>query len=130
MSTTLLAPAHSHSPTGRTIRLGVGPRLVVDTPILAVLDGMSGDLERLRRLEPNSGARHTLEDYFTRLSLAVTEALQADAWLSTEEAARMRGCTTAAITALCRQDRIVCRKRGGVWEIHKDCVLKDTRRAG
>jgi hypothetical protein len=103
---------------------------VVDTPILAVLDAMTEDLSRLRRLEPSSGARHALEDYFVRLNSAIREAIEADAWVSTEEAARLRGCTTAAITALCRQNRISARKRGGVWEIHKDSVLKDTRSAG
>ena len=121
------APLPTHPPTGWTSRPGAGPRLVVDTPILAVLEEMSQDLDRMRRLEPNGGSRHTLELYFQRLTAAVREAVEGDAWVSAEEAARLRGCTTAAITALCRQDRIPARKRGGVWEIHKDSVLRDTR---
>lgn len=88
---------------------------------------MSADLDRLRQLEPNGGSRHARELYYERLSAAVREAVEGDAWVSTEEAARLRGCTTAAITALCRQGRIPARKRGGVWEIHKDSVLRDTR---
>jgi hypothetical protein len=90
---------------------------------------MSADLALLRKLEPNSGARHALEEYHERLNSAIDEALNADAWVSTEEAARLRGCvSTAAITALCRQGKLVCQKRGGVWEIHKDSVLADTRK--
>jgi hypothetical protein len=116
-------------PTGVSARVGAGPRLVVDTPILAVLDAMTQDLGRLRRLEPNSGARHALEEYFGRLNNAIREAIEADVWVSTEEAARLRNCTAAAITAMCRQGRVAARKRGGVWEIHKDGVLKDTRKA-
>ena len=105
-----------------------GSRLVIDTPILRVLEAMSADLDRLRRLEPSSGARHALEEYYERLNVALREALDAEAWVSTEEAARLRDCTTAAITALCRKGKLVCQKRGGVWEIHKDSVLADTRR--
>lgn len=119
----------THLPTGQTARPGAGPKLIVSTPILAVLDEMSADLERMLRLEPNGGSRHTLELYYQRLSIAVREALEGDAWVSTEEAARLRGCTTAAITELCRRSRITARKRGGVWEIHKDSVLQDTRRS-
>ena len=126
---TRMTSTPTNRPTGQTTRPGAGPRLVVDTPILAVLDAMREDLERLNRLEPNSGGRHTLEHYYTRLSAAISDALEGDAWVSAEEAARLRGCTTQAITALCRQDRLRSRKRGGVWEIHKDSVLRDTRSA-
>jgi hypothetical protein len=93
-----------------------------------VADDMRADLERLRQLEPSSGARHALEEYLHRLEMAVGEAAEADTWVSAEEAARLRGCSTAAITALCRQEKLTCRKRGGVWEIQKDSVLADTRR--
>jgi hypothetical protein len=90
---------------------------------------MQVDLERLRRLEPHGGSRYSLEDYYTRLKIAMSEALEGDAWVSADEAARLRGCTTSAITALCRDSKLRARKRGGVWEIHKDGVLRDTRSA-
>lgn len=103
-------------------------RLILDTPILAVLDEMQADLARLARLEPSSGARHTLDTYVERLRTALAEADQPDIWVDTSEAARLRGVeTAAAITHLCRKGKIVARKRGGIWEVHKDSVRADTR---
>lgn len=119
-----------NAPTGVSTRPGAGPRLVVDTPIVAVIEAMAEDLGRLRRLEPSGGACRSLEHYYARLNDAMRDGLQADVWLSTDEAARLRKCTTAAITSLCRNGSVTAQKRGGVWEIHKDSILKDTRRAG
>jgi hypothetical protein len=119
-----------NSPTGRTTRAGAGPRLVVDTPIVAVIEAMGEDLRRLRRLEPSGGACHSLEHYYARFNDAMRDGLMANVWVSTEEAARLRDCTTSAITSLCRNGSVTAKKRGGVWEIHKDSVLQDTRKAG
>lgn len=104
-----------------------GPRLIADSPILTILDAMAGDLARLRELAPGSDSRATLESYYEKLVVALREAANSDVWVSTEEAAAIRNTTPQAITYLCRKKKIVARKRGGAWEVHKDSIRADTR---
>lgn len=110
-------------------RPGAGPQLITDTPVLAIIDAMGSDLERLRLLAPSSDSRALLEMYFQKLTDALRDARDGDVWLSTEQAAQIRGTTPQAITHLCRKGKIEARKRGGCWEVHKDSVLRDVRGA-
>lgn len=102
--------------------------LISEAPIVAIIEEMSGDLDRLRVLTPGSDARVTLERYFERLTAALAEARSADVWLTTEECAQLRGTTTQAITHLCRLGRLKCRKSGGAWQIHKDSAHANLQR--
>ena len=106
-------------------RAGHGSALLVDTPVLAVLDSLRADIATLNRLDPRSGSLSTLRDYETRLRVAVDEGRRADAWVSTEEAARHRGVTPSAITKMCRQGKLKCRKTGGIWQVHKDSITAE-----
>lgn len=121
-------PDDTPAPAGDLAIQRTGPRLLRDTPVLDVLDRMSADLTRLRRLTPGSDARHTLEEYFRQLSTAIREGLEADVWISSEEAANRRECSIQAIGYLCRNKLVTARKSGGVWEIHKDSVIPRKRR--
>lgn len=111
-------------------RPGASPRLLTDTPLLDLLEMMRGDIARLRELAPNSDGRSTLEHYLTRLERALNDAAAGDVWVSADAAAELRGCTVENITYHCRKGRLRARKRGGVWEIHRDSILTDTRMAG
>ena len=106
-------------------RAGHGAALLVDTPVLAVLDSLRADIATLNRLDPSSGSLSTLRDYETRLRVAVDEGRRADAWVSTEEAARHRGVTPSAITKMCRQGKLKSRKTGGIWQVHKDAITAE-----
>lgn len=103
------------------------PRLIVEGPIVDVLHALQDDLERLRRLDPSSGACSALRDYGDRFTTALALAREIEAWVSTAEAANIRRCSEQAITKACRLGKLVCRKNVGVWEIHKDSVLADMR---
>lgn len=105
-------------------------RLLLETPLASVLEEMSADLERQRRIEPNGGARHALEHYVARWTAALADAANAEVWLDVAEVARLRGCSPQAVRKACKVGRLVCRKTNGVWEVHKDSALDDTRRAG
>lgn len=103
------------------------PRLIPDSPIITIVDAMAGDLARLRELAPRSDSRATLESYYEKLVAALRDATNSDVWVTTDEAAAIRNTTPQAITYLCRKEKLVARKRGGVWEVHKDSIRADTR---
>jgi hypothetical protein len=101
---------------------GHGPTLLLDTPILAVRDGIRADIGALSRLAPGSDNLAALRDLEARLNAAIVEGRNADAWVDTEEAARLRKVTQSAITKACRKGQLRARKKGGLWQVHKDAL--------
>lgn len=101
---------------------GHGPALLIDTPILVLRDALRSDIASLRRLAPGSDTLTSLADVEARLTVAIAEGRDADAWVDTEEAALHLGVKVSAITKRCRKRQIASRKSGGIWQIHKSAL--------
>lgn len=90
---------------------------------------MSQELETLRALAPSSDATAALERNLAHLTDAVTAAGQSDVWVASGYAAKLRGCSASLIGKMARSGKLVAKKPGGTWLIHRDSVLATVRRA-
>jgi hypothetical protein len=113
----------------RATRPPLSTRLIADTPLRALVMEMDNDIAVLRELAPSSAELKALAYCRKKLHAALQEAAALDVWVSTKEAARVRRCTTQAITYLCREGHLLARKSSGQWEVHRDSLQGDRQRS-
>ena len=93
--------------------------LIGREPMQALLLELHGELEMLNRLAPHSDARSTLESLVARLGVALRDASEANVWVTTDEAAELRGVHRSTVLKRIQKKTLAADWRGGRWWIHR-----------
>lgn len=93
--------------------------LVLAGPLLEVIAEVEANLAVLRALVPRSDVPDALGAVAARLRAALREAADADAYVTTDEVARLRGMSRSAVNWRINKNRLRAVWLAGRWRVHR-----------
>ncbi|MGI8548630.1 MAG: helix-turn-helix domain-containing protein [Gemmatimonadaceae bacterium] len=94
-------------------------QLICAGPLVEMLNVLNKNIDVLRRLTPRSDVPDALAAVAQELATVIRAAADLDAWVTTDEAARLSNVSPSTISWRIRRGRLAAERRGHRWMIHR-----------